>query len=290
MKQKIYTLYLGLILICLSSTVIAQNISGTVKAEEDGLGIPGVSVVVKGTTRATITDIDGNYSIDAKKGETIVFSLVGYQPQEVFYGDATPMPLEIMLKGGNQQLGEFVVTALGITEDKRKLGYGVQQVSGDELASTQRDNFMDALQGRVAGLMTVPSSGGIGSSSLIVLRGVSSIGGNNQPLIVVDGLPIDNTTFSQGNLVSDRPNRDNDFLNRAADINPNDIASISILKGPEAAALYGSQGSSGAIVITTKKGTKGRGKISYDNSFGWDNVYRLPKLQSTYLRGWCLRP
>ena len=285
MKQKMYTLFIGLALLFVGTTALAQSVSGTVKAEEDELGIPGVSVVVKGTNRATITDIDGNYTIGASKGETIVFSLVGYSSQEVAYGDATTIPLVVTLKGGDQQLGEFVVTALGITEDKRKLGYGVQQVSGEDLASTQRDNFMDALQGRVAGLMVVPSSGGIGSSSAIVLRGVSSIGGNNQPLIVVDGLPIDNTTFNQGNLVSDRPNRDNDFLNRAADINPNDIASISILKGPEAAALYGSQGSSGAIVITTKKGTKGRGKITYDNSFGWDNVYRLPKLQNTYLRG-----
>lgn len=279
-----YSWLLCLFLVLVGQSVWGQKVSGVVTAEEDGQGIPGVSIVVKGTSKGTVTDIDGKYDIAANAGETITFSLVGYQAQDVSVGKGIST-LNITLKGGNQQLGEVIVTALGIKESKRALGYNVQEVSGEDIASTQRDNFMDALQGRVAGLMTVPSSGGIGSSSLVILRGVSSIGGNNQPLIVVDGLPIDNTTFNQGNLVSDRPNRDNDYLNRAADINPNDIASITILKGPEAAALYGSQGSSGAIVITTKKGTKGRGKINYDNSFGWDDVYRFPKIQNTYIRG-----
>ena len=285
MKKSNYACLLTLLFLMIGQAVWAQKVSGVVSGEEDGQPIPGVSVIVKGTAKGTITDIDGKYDLSANVGETVVFTLIGYTAQEIVVAKGVST-LDVSLKGGNQTLGgEVVVTALNIKQDKRALGYNVQTVAGEDLASTQRDNFMDALQGRVAGLMTVPSSGGIGSSSLVILRGVSSIGGNNQPLIVVDGLPIDNTTFNQGNLVSDRPNRDNDYLNRAADINPNDIASVTILKGPEAAALYGSQGSSGAILITTKKGTKGRGKITYDNAFGWDEVYRFPKSQNTYTRG-----
>ncbi len=282
MKRTIYTLLFGLFLFS-GQILTAQKVSGTVKAEEDGQGVPGVTVLVKGTTSATITDIDGKYSIDAKNGQTIVFSLVGYEAQEV---TVTQSLIDIELKGGNQVLQEVTVTsAFGIKEGKRGLTTNNQTVSGDEIASTQRDNFLEALQGRVAGLMMVSTSGSSGSSALIQLRGASSIGGNNQPLFVVDGLPIDNSTFNQGALVSDQPNRGNDYQNRAADINPNDIASITVLKGPEAAALYGSQGSSGAIIITTKKGSKGRGKISYDNSFSTDEVYRVPKVQTTYMRG-----
>ena len=281
MKKTIYTLFTGLFLL-LSHALLAQKVTGTVTAEEDGQGIPGATVLVKGTTAATVTDIDGKFEITASTGQTLIVSLVGYQQQEVLVSQSI---INVELKGGSQQLGEFVVTALGIKEDQRKINYNVQQVSGEELVSTQRDNFLDALQGRVSGMMVTSSSGAIGSSTMIQLRGASSIGGNNQPLIVVDGLPIDNTTFSQGALFTDQPNRQNDYQNRAADINPNDIATVTVLKGPEAAALYGSQGSSGAIVITTKKGSKGRGKVSYDNAFNFDNVYRLPKIQNTYTRG-----
>jgi TonB-linked SusC/RagA family outer membrane protein len=283
MKQKIYTLFIGLFLIFVGTTALAQSVSGTVKAEEDELGIPGVSVVVKGTNRATITDLDGRFTLEAKSGETILFSLIGYLAQEVAVTQTTV--IDVLMKNDTKQLGEVVVTALGIKEEQRKLGYNVQQVSGEELVATQRDNFFDALQGRVSGLMVATTSGAVGSSSMLQLRGASSIGGSNQPLIVVDGLPIDNTTFGQGALFTDQPNRQNDYANRASDINPNDIASVTVLKGPEAAALYGSQGSSGAIVITTKKGTKGRGKVNYDNSFGFDNVFRLPKIQNTFIRG-----
>ena len=281
MKKTIYTLFIGLFLLC-TQALTAQKVSGTVVAEEDGQGIPGATVLVKGSTTATVTDIDGKYEIAAANGQTLLISLVGYQPQEIAI---TQSVINVELKGGTQQLGEYVVTALGIKEEQRKINYNVQQVNGEDLVSTQRDNFLDALQGRVSGIMVTSSSGAIGSSTLVQLRGASSIGGNNQPLMVVDGLPIDNTTFSQGALFTDQPNRQNDYQNRAADINPNDIATVTVLKGPEAAALYGSQGSSGAIVITTKKGTKGRSKINYDNAFNFDNVYRIPKIQNTYIRG-----
>ena len=284
MKKNMYSWLLGLFLVIVGQSVWAQKVSGVVIGEEDELPIPGVSVVVKGTTKGTITDIDGKYDIAANAGETITFSLVGYQAQDVPIAKGVSA-LNITLKGGNQQLGEVVVTALGLTQSQRSLTTNNQTVSGADIAETQRDNFMEALQGRVAGLMMVTTSGASGSSALIQLRGASSIGGSNQPLFVVDGLPIDNTTFAQGALVSDQPNRGNDYQNRGADINPNDIASVTVLKGPEAAALYGSQGSSGAIIITTKKGSKGRGKVNYDNSFSTDEVYRVPKTQTTFTRG-----
>lgn len=283
MKKSMYSWLLGLLFVMVGQTVWAQKVSGVVTGEEDGLPIPGVSVVVKGTTKGAVTDIDGKFDIAAKEGEIITFSLVGYQAQDLPVGKETT--INLILKGGNTQLGEVVVTALGLTQSQRSLTTNNQTVKGEEIAETQRDNFMEALQGRVAGLMMVSTSGASGSSALIQLRGASSIGGSNSPLIVVDGLPIDNSTFSQSALVSDQPNRSNDYQNRAADINPNDIASVTVLKGPEAAALYGSQGSSGAIIITTKKGSKGRGKISYDNSFSQDEVYRVPKTQTTYMRG-----
>ncbi|MCY7352360.1 MAG: TonB-dependent receptor plug domain-containing protein [Cytophagaceae bacterium] len=193
--------------------------------------------------------------------------------------------INVTLASSAASLDEVVVTALGITQERRALGYSVAQVKGQDVSEAQRDNFLVALQGRVAGLSMTPTSGVPGASVSIQLRGASSIGGNNQPLYVVDGLPIDNRTFGQGALVSDRPNRDNDYLNRAADINPNDIASITILKGPEAAALYGIDASSGAILITTKKGRKGAGRITYDNRFQVTEVYRFPESQTIYGRG-----
>jgi TonB-linked SusC/RagA family outer membrane protein len=284
MKSKIYTWLVGLFLLLGSQAVWAQRITGTVVAEEDGLGIPGISVLVKGSTKATITDLDGKFTIDAKAGETLVFSLVGYKQQEMVVV-AGKTDIAITMQGGTQELGTFVTTALGMKEDQRKLNTSIAVVKGEDIAETQRDNFLDALQGRVAGLQAISSSGTAGASTLVQLRGVSSIGGNNQPLMVVDGLPIDNSTFSQGALTTDAPNRSNDYTNRASDINPNDIASVTVLKGPEAAALYGSQGSSGAIIITTKRGSKGKGKINYDNSFSNEEVTRLPKLQNQYIRG-----
>ena len=282
MKRRIYAMLFGLFLLS-GQQAWAQKVAGVVKSLEDGQAIPGVTVVVKGTANATVTDIDGKYEIATKGGETLIFSLVGYKAQEVAIGVQSVIDIELQ---NSDQLGEVLVTgALGLKEDQRKLGFSVPVVNGADIAATQRDNFFDALQGRVAGLTVTTTSGAVGASSSLQLRGASSIGGNNQPLIVVDGLPIDNNTFGQGSLYTDQPNRQNDYTNRAADINPNDIASITVLKGPEAAALYGSQGSSGAIVITTKKGSTGRGKVLYDNSFGFDNVYRLPQVQTTYIRG-----
>jgi CarboxypepD_reg-like domain/TonB-dependent Receptor Plug Domain len=229
MKKRIYLLLFGLALLC-GQSLMAQKISGVVTGEEDGTAIPGVSVVVKGTPKGTITTIDGNYEIEAKEGETIVFSLVGYQRQEVVVSKGVKT-FNIVMGGGTSKLDEVVVTAMGVDKAKRTLGFSAQQVSGQDLAEVNRENFVDALQSRIAGL-TVNSTGGApGSSSQIILRAATSFSQDNQPLFVVDGVPINNRTFNQGALVSDRPNRDLDYSSPIADINPNDIETVNVLKG-----------------------------------------------------------
>jgi TonB-linked SusC/RagA family outer membrane protein len=283
MKQKFYTLFIGLVLLFVGTTALAQSVSGTVKAEDDGLGIPGVSVVVKGTARATLTDLDGNFTLEAPPQSSLVFSLVGYKMQEVVVGNQTTF--DITLAGGNIKMDEVVVSALGTPVEKRKNGYSSQQIKGDEVAEAGRENFLDALQGRVAGLSVNTTSGTPGASSLIVLRNATSFSQDNQPLFVIDGVPINNKTLNQGTLSTDGNNRGVDYSNPASDINPNDIESINVLKGPEAAALYGFYGANGAIIITTKKGKAGPGKITYSNNFGFSEVYRFPEIQKEFGRG-----
>lgn len=272
---------------CLGMSVVLwaqeRTVSGKVTNSSDGGVLPGVSIVVKGTTRGTTTDNEGNYRVTVPNNATLIFSYIGYLRQEVRVGNANT--LNITLDSDDNTLNEVVVTALGVKQEKRSLGFNVQEVKGQDILEAQRDNFMLGMQGRVAGLQMTPTSGAAGGSAVIQLRGAGSIGNSNQPLYVVDGLPISNNTFMQGALVTDRPNRDMDYQNRAADINPNDIETITVLKGPEAAALYGIEAANGAIVITTKKGSAGRGKITYNGSLSTREVYRFPKTQTIFGRG-----
>lgn len=282
LRTAIRLLFLGLALLPALGLAQDRQISGKV-FDGDGTPLPGAGVLVKGSTRGTTTNGNGEYRIPVAQGATLIFRMIGTETKEVPVGAQSV--IDVTLPNASSSLSEVVVTALGITQERRALGYSIAQVKGQDVAEAQRDNFLIALQGRVAGLSMTPTSGVPGASVSIQLRGASSIGGNNQPLYVVDGLPIDNRTFGQGALVSDRPNRDNDYLNRAADINPSDIESITVLKGPEAAALYGIDASAGAIVITTKKGRSGAGRITYDNRFQTTEVYRFPEIQTTYGRG-----
>ena len=285
MKKSFYLFFQVLFLVLFVQSLHAQQITGTVTGEDDGLPIPGTTVAIKGTQRAVATDIDGKFSIEAKSSETLIVSSIGYTVQEIPLSDGKTT-LTIILKTDDRQLKEVIIAgAMGVNQKQRATNTNVATVSGQEIANTQRGNFLDALQGRVSGLSAYSTSGQLGASTQIQLRGSSSIGNSNSPLFVVDGLPIDNTTLNQGVLVSNGANRSNDYLNRAADLNPNDIESVTVLKGPEAAALYGSQGSSGVILITTKRGSKGGGKITYSNSFSTNSYYRLPTIQNTYERG-----
>lgn len=223
------------------STQQDGNCIGVVK-DATGETIIGASVVVKGTTNGTITGMDGDFTIQGvKKGDIIQISFVGYVTQEVKWNG---QPLNIILKDDTQALEEVVVTALGIKREKKALGYAQQELKGDALVASRESNLTNALSGKVSGLQVVRGSGGPGSSSKIVLRGNSSISGSNQPLIVVDGVPMDNFT---GGVEDAWGNNGVDMGNGLGDINPDDIESMSVLKGASAAALYGSRAGNGVI-------------------------------------------
>jgi TonB-linked SusC/RagA family outer membrane protein len=257
--------------------------------DEKGQPVVGATVLVKGAKSGTKTDANGNFTITAKTGDVLVISSVNFGSQQTKVKDGGNVTINMIAKDGT--MDEVVVTAMDIKKNPRELGYSVQTVKGSEVAETQRENFINGLQGRVAGLSVTPTTGTAGASSGIILRGFNSLSGTNQPLFVIDGVIADNTTFnsnSQGGsgigLASDGNNRNIDNTNRIADLNPNDIESYTVLKGPEATALYGSQASSGAIVITTKK-AKATGKkilVSYDNSFRIQKLNRFAKVNDEY--------
>ncbi len=290
-KILLLTLFLGSLVLC-SKSLLAQEktVTGTVIGDNKR-PLNDVTVTVKGTRTATKTDPNGTFSIKANNNQVLVFTSIGYQRTDIAVGTKTNISVE--LKVAQQQLEEVVVTAMDIKRNPKELGYSVQTVKGDEIQETQRENFVNSLQGRVAGLTVNQTGGAAGSSSQIVLRGFNSLSLDNTPLFVIDGVIADNSSLNETSnggtalgLASDRPNRGNDYSNRIADINPNDIESVTVLKGPEATALYGSQASSGAIIITTKK-AKANGKllIGYDNSFRTQTLTRLPETISTYSTG-----
>ncbi len=225
-----------------------QTVTGTV-TDESGMPLPGVNVVIKGTTRGTQTDFDGNYSIKADQGEVLVFSYIGLKTAEYPIGDISTV--DVVMEADAAQLKEVVVTALGIEREKKSLGYASQEVDGSAVNTVKDANFVNSLSGKVAGI-DVKSSGTLGGSTNVVIRGYSSLYGNNQALFVVDGVPISNMNSNGGTQTSGRGGYD--YGNAAADINPDNIASINVLKGGAATALYGSRAANGVIVITTKKG------------------------------------
>lgn len=258
------------------------TVKGTVWAEDGKTPLPGVTVQNSVTKKGTQTDADGHYAIQATRGDELVFSYIGYTTSKVTAGSGNTE--RVTMKSSSGELGEVVVTAMDIKRNARELGYSVQKVGGDEIAGAQRDNFLNALQGRVAGLTVTSTSGQAGAGSSIVLRGFNSLSLSNQPLFVIDGVIADNQTLSQDSqggtgigLASNQFNKNSDYTNRIADINPADIASVTVLKGPEATALYGSQASSGAIVITTKRNTSTGLHLTYDNSFRIQKQTRFNK-------------
>lgn len=284
MRKKLLLIVLGVFLSCAYSHAQQKNISGKVTALDDGLPIPGVSVKVKGTPNVVQTNSKGLYVISAKAGDVLVFSYIGMVVQEKTVG--ADLSINVVLKPDDKSLNEIVVTAYGIDRDKKSLGYSTPSVKGDDVSETQRESFFGGLQGRVPGLSINPSSGDPGASSQIVLRGFVSVSGNNSPLIVVDGLPIDNSVINQTNdLVGGGSNNNADYSNRAIDLNSSDIEGYVIMKGPEATALYGNLGASGAILITTKKGKAGKGTVTYSNAFNITTQVNMPEVQMKYNQG-----
>ena len=262
-----------------------QQITGTV-FDSDGEPVVGASVLVVGTQTGTMTDIDGRFQIAAPKGSELRISYIGHNPVTIKVGDKKN--IEVKLESNANQLGEVEITAeFGMKRVARAVGSSVQNVKAKDIIESGRDNFITALQGRVSGMTVTSTNGAPGASTTVTLRAATSISGSNQPLYVVDGIPMNNSTFDPSTFADPSQsitNRDLDFSSRGNDFNPEDIESMTVLKGAAAAALYGSDASNGAIIITTKKGnaTNGKGRVSYSNSFSWSKAYGWPEMQDVY--------
>jgi TonB-linked SusC/RagA family outer membrane protein len=254
------------------------TVTGTVVSANDQAPLPGVNVIIKGTNEGTITDVNGSYSLDVEgEGTILVFSYVGFLSEEVEVRNQSI--IDISLAESIEALEEIIVTGLSIERDKESLGYSVSQLPGDEVNQVKTDNFANALSGKVAGLQITESATGVGGSTRIILRGISSISGNNRPLFVIDGIPM----LSGHNASNNNTKDSGDAL---TDINPEDIESISVLKGAGAAAVYGSRAANGVILITTKKGALDKGfKISFNSSYIREDPLVLPDLQNVYGQG-----
>jgi TonB-linked SusC/RagA family outer membrane protein len=262
----------------------SKTITGRV-TDESGNPVPNASVTVKGTSLGTTSKEDGTYSLTIpSNSKTLTISAVGLEEQDITIGDRASIMVSLTHKLNTLQ--EVVVTSLGITRDKRSLGYATQNLKADQFNDRGQVNVVSALQGKVAGVSITNASGGAGSSVNINIRGISSFTGSNQPLFVIDGIPISNDV----DRTNGGPNGtlgDNQPPNRAADIDMNNVESINILKGPAASVLYGSRAAAGAIIITTKKGSgqKGRSEIVVNSNESFQNVMGLPKLQNEYGQG-----
>jgi TonB-linked SusC/RagA family outer membrane protein len=252
-----------------------SRISGVVTSKSDAQRLPGVAISIKGSSRGTQSDADGKFSIAASATDTLHFSFIGFSPVDQVAGSSRT--INISLESTDSHLQEVVVTALGITREKRSLGYAVQELKAKDIAEARETNLVNALSGKIAGVTVTNSQGNLGSSRIII-RGETSVAGNNQPLFVIDGLPVDNSQLGIGT--------GRDFANAIADINPDDIESLNVLKGPNAAALYGSRASAGVLVIKTKtgKGQKGIG-ITVNSGATFESLLVLPSFQNSYGQG-----
>lgn len=272
------------LLLLTGSLVIAQTvqISGTVTSSDDGLPVPGVSVIAKGTTIGALTGADGNYILAVpQSAQSLVFSFIGFRTHEVAIQGQSR--IDVVLEHDLIRVDEVVVTALGIQRESKALGYSVQSVGTDDLTRSGAVNPVNSLGVKVAGVQVTNSSGAAGSSSFITIRGMSSITGNNQPLFIVDGIPIDNSQLNtEGGTAGVA------YSNRAIDLNPSDIESMNVLKGGAATALYGIRAANGVVIITTKKGGATAGKklnIEFNSSVSTDQVTQVPQMQHTYAQG-----
>ncbi|WP_026993987.1 SusC/RagA family TonB-linked outer membrane protein [Flectobacillus major] len=277
--KKLLRFSLAVILVLQLGELFAQNIkvTGKVLSKSDNQPVAGVTVLIKGTAKGTVTNAEGQYNISAQVEDILKFSFIGFKSVE----QKVPASgvVNIALETEDTQLQEVVVTALGIAKEKKSLGYAVQELRTKDIAEAREGNLVNALSGKIAGVNITNSQGGMGSSR-IVIRGETSIAGNNQPLFIIDGVPVDNT---QNGIGSGR-----DFANAIADVNPDDIESISVLKGPNSAALYGSRASNGVILIKTKSGKSAKKKglgVTLNAGFTAENLLVLPDYQNSYGQG-----
>ena len=273
----------------LASNVWAQDrtISGTVSSDEDGSGLPGVNVILQGTTVGTTTDVNGSYSLDVPSdGSTLVFSFIGLASQEVAIGSRSVV--DVVMSSDVEELQEVVVTALGITKEKAALGYAVTSVGGEQLEARPEADIARLLRGKVPGVDITSQSGVTGTGTNIIIRGYTSISGSNQPLFVLDGVPIDASTYSDRGFTSGGSTASSRFL----DLDPNNVAEISVLKGLAATVLYGEAGRNGVILITTKTGQIGGSsgnkglEVTFSQSYFVNQVASVPDDQDQYGNGW----
>ena len=253
-----------------------KTITGTVN-DETGLPLPGATVVVDGTTRGVATDFDGNFSIEASNDEILLITYVGYADQRINVGNEDSYTFNLT---PDNQLEEVVATSLGIRRDAKALGYAVQNVSAETVAKSNATDSISTLTGQAAGVQVTNVSGSAGAGSRIVIRGQTSISGNNQALIIVDGVRINNSQFA-----SESRNAGVAGSNRGMDINPADIESINVLKGGSAAALYGVDGGNGVIVIMTKKGSQDKMEVNVRSNITFSQANKFPELQTDFAQG-----
>ena len=259
-----------------------RTITGKV-VNENGAPIPLATVQQKGTSNTVTANDEGNFTITVTGNKPVLaITSVNYEPQTVTVGNSSSVNVQMKSSG---KLSEVVVTALGISRQKRSLGYSAQTVDAQQLAESHQTNLINALQGKVAGVTISSAGGGPGQGASILIRGINSLDAskNSQPLFVIDGLPIDNSTFTTGTTGG----RGVQMPNRVSDINPEDIQSVNILRGGAATALYGLRGSNGVVVITTKSGKQaGRLRVNLTSSYSIDNVDKYPEQQLKYTQGY----
>ncbi|TFH19965.1 MAG: SusC/RagA family TonB-linked outer membrane protein, partial [Bacteroidia bacterium] len=272
------TMLLGTMMVLISSTALfaQRTVTGTVTGGDDGLPLLGVTVVIQGTATGGITSTDGTYSLEIPAGDvSLQFSYIGYLVQVIPVGSSTV--INVVLEPSAYEMDEVVVTALGIQRQEKTLTYATQTVDADELTNTRDINFMNSLSGKAAGVEIKKSYSGPGGSTRVVLRGTKSLTGDSEPLFVIDGIPMVNNKTSQAGMWGGWDGGDG-----LSQINPEDIESINILKGSNAASLYGSQGANGVVIITTKKGREGAAKVSINTGISFDNPMVMPELQYNY--------
>jgi len=279
MKQKLLSVFLLCTLLVGVANAQNRQVSGKVTSAADGSPISGVSIAIVGTSSATQTDGSGNYSLNVPNGQVALsFSYIGYVAQRVNVGSQSVINVHLVV--GDGTIDEVVVTALGISREKKSLGYAAQEVKGDVLTAARGGNALQSLSGNVAGAVISSPSSSLGGSTRIVLRGIGSLTGENRPLIVIDGVPLDNSNYNSAN--GQRGSGGRDYGDAAFDINPDDIESINVLKGGPASALYGSRAANGVLLITTKRAKKGRDEITVNTGVAFEGLGVTPRLQKLY--------
>ncbi|MBQ8487577.1 MAG: SusC/RagA family TonB-linked outer membrane protein [Prevotella sp.] len=282
MKKRL-TMFLATMLLCMAAVAQTQ-VNGTVLSQEDGQPIIGAAVRIEGVQVGMLTDVNGRFSLTMPKGKTqIIVSYLGYESKTVTAKNG----MRVFLKADAKTIDEVVVTAMGIKRSAKALGYSASSLNGEEIAEVRTNDVMSGLAGKVAGVQISTTSSDPGASNSVIIRGISSLNGNNQPLYIIDGVPMTNTSTNANSLGVSMLDSSFDFGNGANAVNPDDVENMTILKGAAATALYGSRAANGVILITTKSGKKSQGiGIEYNGGLQWETTLRIPQAQNDFGMGW----